>query len=61
MANIMACPKCKGELKLRNMFMLCEKCDLAYPVIDGVPDMLIEDAWKLDKARKSLFKHTLKL
>ena len=44
------------------MFIICNKCKLAYPVLDDdVPDMLIEDAWNLEKATKTNFKHKLKL
>jgi uncharacterized protein YbaR (Trm112 family) len=44
------------------MFIICKNCKLAYPVLDGdVPDMLIEDAWPLDRARKVRYKHKLKL
>lgn len=60
--KIIACPKCKGDVKERGMFIICSACKLAYPVLDGdVPDMLIEDAWELEKARKARFKHKLKL
>ncbi len=60
--NILACPKCKSDVKEQNMFITCSKCKLAYPVLDKtVPDMLIEDAWELEKAKKAKFKHTLKL
>jgi len=60
--DILACPKCKGDVKEKGMFILCKKCKLAYPVLDGdVPDMLIEDAWSIKKAEKSKFKHKLKL
>jgi uncharacterized protein YbaR (Trm112 family) len=59
--KILACPKCKGEIKERGMFLVCNKCKLAYPILDDVPDMLIEDAWKLEKAEKAKFKHNLKL
>ena len=60
--GILACPKCKGDVQEKGMFILCKKCDLAYPVLDGdVPDMLIEDAWKIEKAEKTKFKHKLKL
>ena len=59
--DILACPKCKGDVELKGMFLVCRKCKLAYPIIEDVPDMLIEDAWKLEKARKSGFKHNLKL
>jgi len=60
--EIMACPKCKGDIEEKGMFILCKKCKLAYPVLDeNVPDMLIEDAWPLEKAEKNKFKHNLKL
>ena len=60
--DILACPKCKGDVKEKGMFILCKKCKLAYPVLNGdVPDMLIEDAWKIEKAKKANLKHKLKL
>lgn len=60
--DILACPKCKGDVKENNMFIVCSNCKLAYPVLDqDVPDMLIEDAWELEKAKKVKFKHNLKL
>ena len=58
----MACPKCKGDIKKDGMFVTCKKCKLAYPILENkIPDMLIEDAWKLDKAKKTKFKHKIKL
>ena len=60
--EILACPKCKGDIKERGMFIICKNCKLAYPVLDDdVPDMLIEDAWTVEKAEKNKFKHNLKL
>lgn len=60
--EILACPKCKGDLEEKGMFLVCKSCALAYPVLnDKVPDMLIEDAWDLDKAKKNDYKHNLKL
>lgn len=60
--EIMACPKCKSDIEKKNMFIICKKCKLAFPVLENrIPDMLIEDAWKLDKAEKAKFKHNLKL
>jgi uncharacterized protein YbaR (Trm112 family) len=60
--EILACPKCKGDVEEKGMFILCKKCKLAYPVLDeDVPDMLIEDAWTIEKAEKNKFKHNLKL
>lgn len=59
--KIMICPKCRGGVELKDMFISCEDCKLAYPVIEGVPNMLVEDVWKLSKAKQSGFRHTLKL
>ncbi|MBU4299706.1 MAG: Trm112 family protein [Nanoarchaeota archaeon] len=60
--EIMACPKCKGDIEEERMFITCAKCKLAYPVLDGdIPDMLIEDAWPLEKAEKAKFKHEIKM
>lgn len=44
--EILACPKCKGEIRLRPdpQAILCERCRLAYPVRDGIPVMLIDEA-----------------
>ena len=59
--SVLACPKCYGDVKLKDMFLVCNKCKLAFPVIDDIPDMLLEDAWPLEKAEKSCFKHKLKI
>lgn len=60
--NVMACPKCKGTIKDRGMFLLCRKCGLAFPVLENsIPNMIIEEAWPLKKAEKKDFKHELEL
>lgn len=60
--NMLVCPKCKEDVEEKDMFIVCRKCQLAYPVLDrSVPDMLIEDAWELEKAEKENFKHMLRL
>ena len=59
--EILACPKCKGNIEKKEMFIICKKCKLAFPILDDVPNMLIDDAWKLEKAEKAGFKHNLKL
>jgi len=44
--EILACPKCKGEVELQagTERLLCKACHLAYPVRDGIPVMLIDEA-----------------
>jgi uncharacterized protein YbaR (Trm112 family) len=47
--DILACPLCKGPLKLnRNAeVLICRADRLAYPIREGVPMMLEEDARQL--------------
>lgn len=44
--EIMACPKCKGEIEYREKEnrLLCHKCRLAYEIKDDIPVMLIDEA-----------------
>jgi len=44
--EILACPKCKGEIKLNEKGdgLVCENCRLLYEIRDGIPIMLIEEA-----------------
>lgn len=44
--EILVCPKCKGELEYRELesALHCNGCRLKYPVRDGIPIMLIEEA-----------------
>ena len=59
--EIMACPKCKGGIQASRMFLTCKRCGLAYPILEDVPNMLIEEAWPIGKARKASFRHSLRL
>jgi uncharacterized protein len=47
--DILACPQCKGELKLNEHSngLICEHCKLMYEIKDDIPIMLIEKAKKL--------------
>ena len=47
--DILACPKCKGALKLRDdqSAFECGDCKLAYPVVDEIPNFIIEEAQPL--------------
>ncbi len=44
--EILACPKCKARVKEGDAAIICANplCALAYPVRDGIPVMLIEEA-----------------
>ncbi len=44
--DILACPVCKGDLEYdeENEKLICNKCRLKYPIKDGIPIMLEEEA-----------------
>ncbi len=42
--EILACPKCKGEVKWKDNKIICLHCKKYYPIRDGIPVMLIEEA-----------------
>jgi uncharacterized protein len=44
--QILVCPKCKGELEYRLSpeALICHTDRLVYPVEDGIPIMLIDEA-----------------
>ena len=44
--DILVCPKCKGDLEYRQAeaVLVCHACRLAYPIEDGIPIMLIDEA-----------------
>ena len=49
--ELLVCPLTKGALKYdrENKELICEKSALAYPVRDGIPIMLPEEARKLNE------------
>ncbi|MCD6361280.1 MAG: Trm112 family protein [Armatimonadetes bacterium] len=44
--EILVCPDCKGEVELEGERLVCRKCGLRYPVRNGIPIMLVEEAEK---------------
>jgi uncharacterized protein len=48
--DILACPKCKGDLEYTADQLICHACRLAYPIRDEIPIMLVEEAAPLDAA-----------
>ncbi|MGQ0538894.1 MAG: Trm112 family protein [Gemmatimonadaceae bacterium] len=46
---ILACPKCRGELEYRTAeaALICQRCRLRYPVRDGIPILLLDEALPL--------------
>ena len=44
--GILACIECRGSLEDQGARLVCTKCGTAYPVRDGIPIMLPEEAIK---------------
>lgn len=46
--DILACPKCKADVKLEGEKLTCQnpQCGLRYPIRNGIPVMLIDEAEK---------------
>jgi len=44
--DILACPKCKGEVTLSDdgSGLICDGCKLLYPIKDDIPVMLVDEA-----------------
>lgn len=47
--DILACPKCKGEVVLTEQKdgLVCNACSLVYAITDDIPVMLIDEATPL--------------
>ena len=48
--EILACPKCKGELEFREdrQEIVCKACKLVYRIEDDIPVMLVDEAKPLE-------------
>jgi len=42
--DILACPACKADIRLEGDRIVCTTCGRKYPIRDGIPIMLIDEA-----------------
>ncbi|MFH1360572.1 MAG: Trm112 family protein [Candidatus Omnitrophota bacterium] len=42
--KILACPACKSDVKLEEKKIVCVQCGRKYPIKDGIPIMLVDEA-----------------
>lgn len=44
--KVLVCPQCKGALELsaEKDVLKCTKCQLGYPIREGIPVMLVDEA-----------------
>ena len=41
--NDYVCPSCKGGLELRGKVLVCPPCEVSYPILNGIPDFILQD------------------
>jgi uncharacterized protein YbaR (Trm112 family) len=53
--EILACPSCKGELEYdgEKNVLICHNCRVYFEVIDGIPNMIPEEAKPLEEPKES--------
>ena len=51
-ATQFACPACKTEVKLDMDRLVCVQCGRRYPIREGIPVMLIEEAEQSNTAQR---------
>ncbi|MGO8706183.1 MAG: Trm112 family protein [Terracidiphilus sp.] len=44
----LACPACYGSLRLEGSHLICAACGRAYPIIDGIPVLIVARAEKAE-------------
>jgi len=42
--DILACPACRAEVRLEGDRIVCTSCRRRYPVRDGIPVLLVDEA-----------------
>jgi uncharacterized protein YbaR (Trm112 family) len=47
--DILACPKCKGPLRVAEEALVCPACRLKYAIREGIPVLLVDEAEKLSE------------
>lgn len=54
--EVLACPRCESRppIQLRGSLIVCTECGWGYRIVDGIPDMLVEDAVPPEIVEKEL-------
>ena len=48
--DLLRCPRCHGELASEPEALRCDACRLRFRVVDGIPDLLLDEAEPVDSA-----------
>jgi len=56
--EILACPNCKGDLEYREKegILVCKTCKVYYEIIEGIPNLIWEEAKPLNEQREEFKK-----
>ena len=49
--KMLVCTETKAPLELVGEELICEKSKLAYPIIDGIPILLVEEARRIEPSK----------
>ncbi|MDE1920095.1 MAG: Trm112 family protein [Candidatus Omnitrophica bacterium] len=41
---LLACPACQGDVQLKDGKIVCTRCRRVYPIVDGIPVLLVDSA-----------------
>ncbi len=47
--DILACPACKSDVELKDDRIICKGCKRKYPIKNGIPIMIIDEAQEIEK------------
>jgi len=39
---LLSCPACQGDVVLKENKIVCTSCQREYPIVDGIPVLLVE-------------------
>ena len=48
---ILVCPRCRGKLSVEAAALRCDACALRYPVVEGIPNLLVDEAIAVERDR----------
>jgi len=40
---LLVCPACQGDVQLESNKIVCTRCHRSYPIIDGIPVLLVDE------------------
>lgn len=57
---LLCCPRCRGDLAADGSGIRCAACSTAFPVIDGIPDLLLQVEDEVSRSVSEFYSHAWK-